>query len=61
MHTQPGWATTVHQIAYDIEKFSKMIHASSVRLRGVTEPRLFFGFDFNQCFSPRKYFQKYFE
>ena len=50
----------MHQIASDLEQFSKTIHASSVRLRGVTEPRPFFGFDLYRYFTPQKYFQIFF-
>ena len=37
----------LHQTAYNLEKKSQIFHASSVRLRSVTEPHPFFGFDFN--------------
>ena len=35
----------LHQIAYDLEIFYKMFQASSVHLRGVTEPRPFQDFN----------------
>ena len=41
----------MHQTDYDLENFSKMLHASSVHLRGVAELHPFFGFDFNSYCS----------